>query len=778
MTKTTGLAALCLIPGMCLLGATSALAGAEAATGGADTSSNASDTGLSEIIVSTRRVSEDLQTVPISVTAFTPAQINAQSIVNVVDLAMLTTNLHTVPAIGSSNTATFSLRGQYQRENLLTVDPSVGLYVDDVYYARTYSILSDLLDVSGVEVLKGPQGILYGRNTTGGAIKVTTAPADPNGGYSGFLDATYGNFDDVSASMALNLPLVPGIFAVRYTGDYRWHDGYNNSYLVPVDPATQVATSLNPIKDFHTDNENRFTQRVSFRFTPNDQLQVDLVGSYFHAGENGPLNVSLAGDVQNYVFGDATPNVFSNSAYRNGNFYNALTDWAPQSITKTETASSTIQWKWSDALTTKLILGWVEASNFSRTNSDGSVTPGLAFINIGVQENQFARQTSEELQFIGNLLDKRLQWQAGLYNFEEKGHEDEFGALFIFDQNDTTSGAYDAQNKSKAAYANLIYSITDNWRVNGGFRYTEDTKSINSYPRTVPGNVCILDATDAFGNPIPGLVTSTTPGGPCSFVNTLKNDYPLYEIGTDYKVIADTFVYAKVNDAQRSGGQQGRVPVGIYPAPFQPEKLTNYEVGIKSELFDRHLRLNLSVFHDQYKDIQETVIVNLPNHATASLEGNFGDAIINGFELDSVARLGRFTLNAGVGYTRIFFDEPGTVQPNSPEFTIDVSPQFTQPTPYGDVTARIDYAYTSWVYYDTSSSTPQNYLPGYGLINGRVALNLRNGLELSVYGKNLSDKQYYNQAFQAGYTPGLFWGARQAYEGAPRTYGVEVRYKF
>jgi iron complex outermembrane receptor protein len=776
MKKTAGLTLLLSVSCTCILGATPVRAFAAATDASAETSS---DTGLSEILVTSRRVSEDLQTVPISVSAFTPDQIAAQGIVNITDVAMTTPNLHMAPAIGTSNTASISLRGQYQQENLLTVDPSVGLYIDDVYYARDYSILSDLLDVSGVEVLKGPQGILYGRNTTGGAIKVTTAAADPNGAYSGFADATYGNYDAVSFSGALNMPIIPGTLALRYTGSYRWHQGYTDSWLVPVNPADGIATSLTPYADIHTDNENRYTQRLSARFTPNDKLTIDLVGSVFHANENAALNVNIYGDVQNYVFGNATPSVFSNSPQRNASFYSALTDWPSSSLNDTKSGSSTIQWVVSDALTAKVILGWVQGSNLSYTNSDGTVSPGLAFINIGVRENQDQRQTSEELQLIGNGMDKRINWQAGVYNFEESGHEDELGRLFIFDANATTTGAYDARNKSKAVYGNLIFSVTDDWRVNGGLRYTEDDKAIDSYPRTYPApEVCILSAVDGFGNPIPGVTTSTTPNGPCSFVNTLKNHYPLFEVGTDYKFGRDTFVYAKVNDAERSGGQQGRVPVGVFPTPFQPEKLTNFEAGVKSELFDRHLRLNLSVFHDLYKDIQETVVVVEPSHATASLEGNFGDAIINGLEFEGVARMGQFTLNSGVGYTRILFSEPVTGQPDSPEFTFELSPEFTQPTALGDFNVRIDYNYTSWVYYVVQTSTPNPTLPGYGLVNGRAGLKLNNGLELSLFGKNLTNKQYYNQAYDAGYTPNLFWGVRQAYVGAPRTYGIEARYKF
>jgi iron complex outermembrane receptor protein len=746
-------------------------------TAGPDTTSSTIDSGssspsgLEEIVVSARRVQENQQTVPISITAFSAGQLAAQGIDNIVDVAMATPNLHLAPAIGS-NAASISMRGQYQQENLLTVDPSVGVYVDDVYYARDYSILGDLLDVSGVEVLKGPQGTLYGRNTTGGAIKVTTAPADPNGGYTGFADAFYGNYQAVGFSGALNIPLIPETLAIRYAGSYRWHDGYTSSWLVPVDFPTGVATSLTPISRIPTDNENRYTQRVSLRYTPIEAIQVDVVGTVFHANEHGPLNVSPYGDVQNYTLGDATPAVFQNSPQRTADFYAGLTDWLPSSRIDTKSVGSTLRWNISDHITAKAILGYVQASNLSYTNSDGTVTPGLGFINIEVREDQRARQTSEEFQLLGEMFDKRLNWIVGLYNFDEKGHEDELGATYVFDANVSTSGAYDAHNESKSAFGSLIFKATDALRFNAGVRYTEDKKGINSYPRFTYTGVCIL-------TPLPGLETSTTPGGPCSFANTLKSSYPLFDVGIDYQLTSDIFAYVKVNDGYRSGGQQGRIPVGIFPAPFGPEKVMNYEAGIKSELFDHNLRLNLSVFYDRYSNIQETVLIPLPDKSVASLQANKGSAKIDGIEFESVARLGsQFSVNAGLGYTHIVFNDPTVVQPNSPKLTVDIGPQFVQPTPLGRVTMRLDYMYTGPVYYDASLDTPQNNLAGYSLLNGRLGVTLKSNLELSLYGKNLLDKQYYNQEYQAGYTPGLFWGVRQAYVGPPRTYGVEAKYSF
>src|ERR1700761_1042603 len=292
-------------------------AAADAAT--ADAAAGADGSALEEITVTARRRTENLQTTPISATSLTPQDLEANKDLNITDVARPTPNLFTGPAIATKNTALISMRGQVQNDALATLDPSVGVYVDDVYMARAYSVLNDLLDVSRVEVLEGPQGTLYGRNTTGGAIKVETVKPDLSGPVNGFITASAGNYHAFDGSGAISLPIVSDVLAVRYAAAYHWHDGYTHSYLVD-------QPDLTPVARYDSDDLNAVSQRLTFVFQPMENLRMELVGATYHANDNGNLAVNLTGDVENLV---APPPdfafAFSKSPQRQNDFYSALT---------------------------------------------------------------------------------------------------------------------------------------------------------------------------------------------------------------------------------------------------------------------------------------------------------------------------------------------------------------------------------------------------------------------------------------------------------------------
>ena len=769
----------------------SAAAGAQSTPAPTNNAANSADSSqIAEVTVTARRISENLQTVPVSVTVISAADIAAKGVVNIADVAKLTPNLSLFNASAAKNAVRVSLRGMVQTDNLLSLDPSVGVYVDDIYYARSYSVLTDLLDVSSVEVLKGPQGTLYGRNTIGGAVKVTTIKADPNGGYTGKVTLGAGNFGSTVLSGAINLPLVPGTFAVRIAASQHKDDGYTKSYLLPVNVPSGVATSLSPIKTINTDNNDAVSYRVSARWTPADAITVDVTTARFKADDNGQANVDFNGDIVNGIATTTAP--WTSSAQHRSDFYSVVTDSLPYTHTKVDATNAAMVWKMSDSLTSKLIVGYVYATNDTAGNSDGTVNTGLSLTQFMPTLLQKAAQTTGEYQLLGQALDSRLNYLLGAYYFKEKGSEGSSDATqrsttYVFSGDRSSSFTTESNNKSASAFANADYSWTDQLRSHLGLRYTKDTKSLVAHPRqngvappagsngVLPG-VCVLPAG------VPGIITSTTNGGPCQ--SSKSNDYTntTWEVGGDYKMTDDHFLYAKVGNGFRSGGQQGRAVGGQSLVEFQPDKVLNYEVGIKSEFMNRHVRLNLSVFHTKFSNTQQTLILAPPAvPTTTTVVVNQGEAKVDGFEVDTVMRLGeQFTLTGGAGYSKFKYANANVLQPASPKWTGQLGGSYVQPTGLGDVTGRLDYSYRGdyFITGGASPTVPGNISPSVGLLSGRLSLALRNGLDLAIWGKNLGDKQYLQANLIVAYTPGFFYGDHAANFGAPRTFGFEASYKF
>jgi iron complex outermembrane receptor protein len=713
---------------------------------------------LEEIIVTARRRTENLQTTPVSVTALTQQDLEAQKALNISDVARTTPNLLTVPAAATKNTALLSIRGQVQNDALATLDPSVGVYVDDVYMARAYSVLNDLLDVARVEVLEGPQGTLYGRNTTGGAIKVETVKPDPSGPISGFITGSAGNYRSFDGSGAISIPMINDVLAVRYAAAYHWHDGYTHSYLVD-------EPDLTPVARYDSDDLNSVSQRLTLVFMPIDGLRMELVGSNYHANDNGSLAVNTTGDVENLVA--PPPNfafAFSNSPQRQNDFYSALTFKRPYSFASNSTATLNVRYDIAPNIWTKLIAGYVNADNHSADNASGVVTGSVALVEFDPILNQSQHQVSGEWQLGGDAFDKKLSWITGLYYFKEQAAENSPATTRVFGRVNAVAFIGDVNNNSKSAFGDLTYKLTDRLSATGGVRYTRDSKGLVGM-NTDQNDVCIYPAG-------PGITTSTTPGGTCLLDRTDTFSYTSWEAGMDYQFTDTLYGYVKAGDGFRSGGEQLRAVNAASAAPFQPEKVMNYEGGFKSELLEHRARLNLTYFHTNYTQIQESIILSPPLYPTTTTQIiNSGDAKVDGFEAQAELRpINQLTLSAGAGYTNFKFNDPTVQQVYAPKFTGSADAAYTAPVGIGTATMRVGYTFRG-KYVVSQDRTVDSELPSSGLLNARLSLDLNAGLSLALYGKNLTDKEYFtNGIHSANLLPAML--------GAPRTYGAEVTYRF
>jgi iron complex outermembrane receptor protein len=599
---------------------------------------------------------------------------------------------------------------------------------------------------------------LYGRNTTGGAIKVETVKPDLSAPVSGFITASAGNYHAFDGSGAISLPIVSDVLAVRYAAAYHWHDGYTHSYLVD-------QPDLTPVARYDSDDLNAVSQRLTFVFQPIENLRMELVGATYHANDNGNLAVNLTGDVENLVA--PPPNfafAFSNSPQRQSDFYSALTFARPHSFASNSSATFNVRYEITSHLWTKLIAGYVNADNHSVNNASGVVTGSVALVQFSPILNQDQHQVSGEFQVGGDAFDQKLNWITGLYYFKEEASENSPANTSVFGIVNAVAFIGDVNNSSKSAFGDLTYKLTDQLSVTGGLRYTRDSKGLLG-ANTDQNDVCIYA-------PGPGVTTSTVPGGPCLLDRTDPFSYTSWEAGFDYKFTDTLYGYIKAGDGFRSGGEQLRAVNAASALPFQPEKVMNYEGGFKSELLDRRARLNVSYFHTNYSNIQESVILSPPAYPTTTTQiVNSGDAKVDGFEVQAELRpFKELVLSAATGYTNFKFNDPTVQQVYTPKFTGSAEAAYTVPVSIGDVTLRAGYSFRG-AYVVSQDRTVDSELPSSSLLNARLSLDLTRGLSVALYGKNLAGKEYYTTGIHSA-------NVLSAMLGAPRTYGAEVSYHF
>jgi len=783
---------------------------ATAAPTPAPASAASDDTSLGEIVVTARRTNENLQLVPVSITAFSSAQLQQQNARTVSDIALLTPGLQINYSTATSSGAIFTLRGQVQQDPIANQDPSVGVYVDGLYWARAYGANADLLDVQSVQVLKGPQGTLFGRNTTGGAILLNTN--DPSlGGLSGLVSATYGRFNHRAITGVINVPLVDEKLAIRVAGQLIKRDGY-------------IHDINNGVK---LGNLNNYTIRSKLLFKPTETLSIILSGEWYrsnafdepqrliYASPTSPSAIATVAEVDGFATAGAlgcfnaggvgpacqarASALFNDSIAKNqGN--NADLTTIPRSYIKTQTYGVTATLDtFFGAI--KAIGGYRKVRPYSLNDNDGSRFvllddgPGLGTpnaFNVGAHLSQY----SLEVVATGKAFDNRLDFAAGAYYFHESGDDEEANLVIPAINPNQLLFFGKIKNDSQSLFGQITYHATDALSLTGGIRYSVDDKRLMSSNGVAIGTVATLANSFCLVGPACPAYRSDSFSGIS------------YTASIDYKIREGLLVYAKTAKGFRSGGQNIRATSPAGYVPFKPEKAISYEGGIKSEFFDRRLRVNLAGYYTMLKDIQRTITIVSPGGTVATAILNAGQADVYGAEFEANALFpGGFRLDGTVGYTHpkyIRFIDNGFDRSHDafygvPEWTASISPSWTRDFDFGQLLLRADFSYqsdmnispvafytdASGVLRDAQNGTPTSaadaagYLRGatdkaHWLLNARASVTVMDGaLDLAVWGKNLTDKRDY----VAGLTlPVLGFSAAGARE--PRTFGVTATFKF
>ncbi|MBL4639714.1 MAG: TonB-dependent receptor [Kordiimonadaceae bacterium] len=721
--------------------------------------SDTADFALEEIIVTARKRAEGLQDAPISISAFTDRGIEQRQIQVISDIAPFTPSLtfeNAAPISGNSSVAIMFIRGVGQVESIPTVDLGVGLYVDGVYFARSVGGVLDLLDVERVEVLRGPQGTLFGRNTIGGAISITTRK--PQNEISGHARVQYGTDNHILPSASLNVPLSDNVY-LNVSASYNSQDGY-------VEKANGQKTG----------DQDRFSSRAHLRMLPSDTVEINLIADMTRERTNGAAYVlSDTNTVGFYALnpdGSDTPFPNDQKSAVFPFFHNIVLNGAtcaggpPPVVTPPanaqcygdhfisegldEDASDLFTFSNLDIFGLSLQVDWELGSVDFKSitsyrearaeyNLDQDHSP-VDLAAVATASDQW--QATQEFQLLGSALDDRLSWIFGAYFFKEKATSIE---TIVFPVANFQSGGR-TNNDSIASFGQATYDLNDRLSLTAGLRYTRDEK------RFAPDQFVV---SSLIG--IPGG-TPLLPSGEVS--RTFDRWTPM--VNLRYTVNDDLMTYFTYSEGFKSGGYTQRVfPPLPEVASFDPEVVKTFEGGFKAEFLDGRARLNGALYRTNYNDVQVTV----QDVSVAPIILNAAKARIWGGELEMMAVLAPgLIIEAGVGYINAEFIEtaPGsqvTTQDKlikTPKWTTSVGLSYEVPLE-GDwsMTPRVDWSYRARTE-NNSINSPQASQPAYHLLSAGITFeNEDSGWSVLARVKNLTDERFITGAFSDDISLGL-----------------------
>ena len=774
-----------------------AVATALAAGSGAQAQEESAQSGgLEEIVVTARKREESLQSAPVSVTAFTSEMLQETGAASLAALRTLTPNVQ-FQQNASATTAGVFIRGIGQSDFLLTSDPGVGIYVDGVYLARTYGSVLDLLDVERIEVLRGPQGTLFGKNTIGGAVNVITA--QPLDKFYGKAQAQFGSRNRVDVDGIANFPLVPETLAAKLAFSSRTQDGYVN--------APNIGQN-----DNKTNDTNRQTVRGALRWQAAENVYVTVGGDYsrqrqaFADVHNFGLNRDGSANTRAYEALALNPQGLSfNTDYSSGPYTTLGSDDSFDNLDGWGT-NLTANWQ-IGAATLKSITAYRDLTWWHGNDMDGTPLE----INGTVRTDNWQHQFSQELQVTGTTFGDRMTYAAGLFYMKEKARDIanirafhgtraalealpartfpsnfSFAPGYVNPCNGTAPGApgnvvclggagnlanrildfeFDAsrsqETTSYAAYAQSTFKVTERLSATAGVRQSKDEKDL------IFNQVAFFDQFKSLDNaPGSDSWSSFTP-----------------RVGLEFQATPDHLLYVSAARGFKSGGFNGR-PISVLSIlPYNPEYVWTYEAGFKSEWFDHRLRFNTSAFFMDYTDIQVQLIEADPVTGIRIVVRNPGDGEMRGFESELVAVPVRgLTLSAGIGmtdwkYTEIRQQIPGVTlnseRTDLPKWQGNVAAEYTfSLSNESQLQFRTDAYHQTKVFFDAANN-PILTQPGYTLVNGRVSfIGPSDKWQVYVFGKNLTDKTY--RLFASSTT----FGYSQELIAPPREWGLGARFTF
>jgi iron complex outermembrane recepter protein len=745
--------------------------------GSPDTEQQSDGPHLNEVIVTARRTAEPLQTTPISITALSAVDIEQHGFTSVVDVAEVAPSVTIMPGGNySGQSALTYIRGVGQDQFTFAFDPGVGFYIDDVYYGSVYGSIFDLGDIADLEVLRGPQGTLFGQNNEGGAILLSTP--QPKGDNSGTIEAGYGSFRREYIKGDFDVALIPNTLALRVSGGMNQMNGYvtrvDFACAQPAAAGTLQPAAAGPSCVVGTEGGvNEVMFNAALKWWVNDDMTIIVRGSLSdsrdEAGaedtliQNSPAPGTQAAQYDQYVaiptygISAASPQFATGSPYTSYSTYrepNTGFTAPPVDNMLFRSISGTFDWSAPGGIHVKNIVA------YQKYESEFVSTDGTPLASTYLEDNKlYYRQFTEELQFSGKLFNDRLDWIAGAYYFSASGlyggHIELPNTNIVppgtpgfppgglwglnFNLDDPTT------NVSKSGFLHFVYHATSKLGLELGARYSTDRKTQwyrDENAVTVPFDPLLPPGTPTYP---PGTGGSTS----------MSHTDPKFAL--QYQWTPDLMTYAQVGTGYKTGGLNPKPVLLSDITEFRPEHLTAYEVGVKSEWLDHRLMLNADSYLSEYKDIQLSEFLPPPLGDGGTRVVNAARARIEGFELDMRGKIFRgFEMDGGMSFINYKTLSLGASPAQLSGMTLESRPQYIPRwqgsfgAQYalhfgarGDVTARADYSYRSRVFYDLAN-TPASSQGGYGLLNTRLEWNDAAGKWSAAFEiRNATDKLYY-----------------------------------
>jgi iron complex outermembrane receptor protein len=674
--------------------------------------------GLEEIVVTAQRRAENVQDVPISITAFTNSRLRELGVQETRDLPLVTPGL-VISQIGS---AQVTLRGVSTSNLNLSGDPGVGVYIDDIYIARASAAFQNFFDQDRVEVLRGPQGTLFGRNTPGGVISIFSPDPEPE--LNGFLTATVGNESLRRAEGAVGGALGDERLSGRIAAVVEERDGWLDNLFDGRD----------------VDDKDLFGVRGSLKYQPSDGFAATLRVDYGEDKGTGSVFKAFTPGLANFI-GGTSP------------FDQEFAINADEPFTKdTENrgASLRMDWNFSPGWTLTSITGYREHETADTGDLDDTELSTAFFENYGYSET-----LQQEVQLTSDTI-AGLTWISGVFAWWEDANASLDFPFPVFGIRPLTLSEIDTF--SIAAFAQGTYSVSDRLRLTAGVRYTRDDKDFRRDFSLIPIFTNAIDTADR------------------------KDDAWTPRLGVDYFIRENAMLYVNYTRGFKSGGFNG---AGRQP-DYAPEFLSAYEAGLKSTWLAGRMQLNVVGFWYDYTDVQALRIVQagsaIDNAAEGTIKG--GEVELTATPIDGfTARLAVAYLDAT--YDQYITNDPlnnnaevsleGNYFPRSPEWTFNGGLDYsTRIADAGTLSIHADGQHRSRIYFDQFNRRNVSEGP-ITIVNARVTFRTSGDRwSVSAYARNLTDEYYTESKFAIAESGGTVLGI----VAPPRNYGLEVGFNF
>lgn len=746
---------------------------------------------LAQVVVTAQFREQNLQQTPIAITAVNAEMLEARSQVSVNEIAAQAPSVTLAPQGGPYGPSmAVYLRGVGQADFNPAFEPGVGMYVDDVYFPTLTGSIMDLLDLDRVEILRGPQGTLAGRNSIGGAIKLYSRI--PRGDNTGYVSATYGSRDRVDIRGSFDFAITNSLFA-RISAVSKKQQGYvkrldygcvfpdsgiprNMSYNTDCVLAREGEVNYDAVRAIlRWDNSGPVTFTLIGDFTDDDRVTTPSVLVAAKPIGPAPDGYTPSADVDPWGTGLGLDAFVppAGSYYNYGSYTMVETATRPSRVTagrsffKSWGVSGKLEWNINDALMLESITAYRDYD--SGFQNDNDLSPLNQQIGDGTQP---LRAFSQEVRLNGSMGEgDKVEWTLGGFYMDQRSwypsYQDLRYSLPAFQQDDPIDA------DAKAAFAHVSFKATDNMTLIGGLRYTDESKEYKFSRRTPDGG------------PHPSL------GGLDGVVGPYSGNKLDWRAGLQYQWTSAVMTYAQVATGFKGGGVNPRPFYPEQAVGFAPESQTSYEIGAKTELLDRRLRMNTAVFYSKYEDIQSGATTCPPQFVTSgpvcSLILNVGTADVKGVEVETTYEpITGLTFDASASYLDFEYTKVsalaqggaiavGNTAPYTPKWKWSVGGQYVFRLGSAQtITPRVDVSYNDKVYTSTNN-LERSAIDSYTIANARLTWRDEDkGLEAALQVTNLFDEYYYRTVYDAWDRAGLI----SASPAPPREWAVTFRKQF